>query len=89
MVKIDVEGAELEVMAGMSRTLWRDHPDILFEVDAPGIIEAEAHYAKIGEALGHYGYGVRRLEAAYPPGDWAVLHGIGSTVETGAETGGP
>jgi FkbM family methyltransferase len=87
MVKIDVEGAELEVLAGMPRTLWRDHPDILFEVDAPGMAEVEARFAKIGEALGHYGYAVRRLEAAYPPGDWAVLHGIGSTAETGAETG--
>jgi FkbM family methyltransferase len=84
MVKIDVEGAELEVLAGMPGTLWRHQPDILFEVDAQGMAEAEARYAKISEALGHYGYEVRRLEPAYPPGDWTVLHGIGSTDEAGA-----
>jgi len=83
MVKIDVEGAELEVLAGMSDTLWRHRPDVLFEVDAPGLSEAEARYTKVNQALEYYGYEVHRLEAAYPSADWAVLHGIGSIDESG------
>jgi len=76
MVRIDVKGAELEVLAGMPGNLSRHHPDILFEVDAPGMAEAEARYAKVSEALAHSGYEVRRLETAYPPQGWGVLNGI-------------
>ena len=77
MVRIDVEGAEMEVLAGMSDTLWRHHPDILFEVDAQSADEAASRYAKMSEALTHYGYEVQRLENAYPGEGGAVLHGIG------------
>lgn len=77
MVRIDVEGAEIEVLAGMPDTLWRHHPDILFEVDAQSADEAASRFAKTSEALTHYGYEVRRLEDAYPGEGGAVLHGIG------------
>ncbi|GEO40528.1 FkbM family methyltransferase [Skermanella aerolata] len=85
IVRIDVDGAELEVLAGMTATLWRHRPDILFEVAASSIGEAENRYAKVGEALVHYGYDVKRLEQAYPNAGAAVLHGIGFVDESEAD----
>jgi FkbM family methyltransferase len=77
MIRIDVEGAEIEVLAGMSDTLWRHHPDILFEIDARSADEAASRYAKMSEALTHYGYEVRRLEDDHPGEGGPVVHGIG------------
>ena len=77
MVRIDVEGAEVEVLAGMSNTLWRHHPDILFEIAASDADDAASRYTKMSEALTHYGYAVQRIEDAYPEEERAVVHGIG------------
>jgi FkbM family methyltransferase len=46
LVKIDTESTEADVLRGMSETLKRDHPDLIFEV-LPGLDTGE----RIGEIL--------------------------------------
>lgn len=49
-IKIDVEGFELEVLKGMSRTLELYHPDIYIEIHYVSLIEL------INKYLWHFGY---------------------------------
>jgi len=54
-VKIDVEGAEYEVLRGMERTLRATRPSVIFEA-----LDREA-LAKCTSLLEQLGYSVRRL----------------------------
>lgn len=74
VVKVDVEGAELDVLEGMADTLRRDRPVVVLEVDAPSQDEAEASGDELSRHLAVAGYRVERLEAGYPGSDWAVIH---------------
>jgi FkbM family methyltransferase len=58
VLKIDVEGAELSVIEGATRTLGQVRPNILIEVDDPNVEEA-------GRILRGYGY--RLMNADLPP----------------------
>jgi FkbM family methyltransferase len=58
MLKIDVEGAELEVIEGMRRTIAAHHPVILCEMHGKN-----AAFASLMESLG---YSVRTLENNLP-----------------------
>jgi len=55
LVKIDVEGAEYEVLRGMERTLRATGPSVVFEA-----LDRQA-LAKCTSLLEHSGYSVRRL----------------------------
>ena len=74
MVKIDVEGAELDVLHGMSETLTVYRPTILYEID-DATQDGLAH--KLGEAaqfLKAAGYRLIDLPPAYPDIPWKVAH---------------
>lgn len=75
-VKIDVEGAETQVLAGMSGAAARHRPVILCEVDAEQADQAAARLARVEGILAQWGYRTRRLERSYPrsAGGWEVEH---------------
>ncbi len=74
LVKVDVEGAELDVLAGMERTARRLHPAIVCEVDAATVEEAESKAAGVEAVLRGWGYAPYRLAESCTDGSWQVLH---------------
>jgi FkbM family methyltransferase len=79
-VKIDVEGAEMEVLQGMATTIQACKPTILFEID-DGNVEAFNQKATACETfLRAYGYQITRLEDSYPGGEWLVGHYLAQPV---------
>jgi FkbM family methyltransferase len=80
LVKIDVEGAELEVLEGMSATIQNYRPVIVFEID-DGDLEAFTRKQAGCEAfLVNNGYQVSRLEDSYQGSEWMVGHYFASYV---------
>ena len=78
LIKIDVEGAEIEVLEGMHDTMVKLRPTIVFEVDDALPDRAGDKFDAISKLLTSSGYSVRRLEQAYPGIEWTVLHGLAS-----------
>ena len=78
LVKIDVEGTEINVLEGMRRTLLTCRPQLVVEVDAATGGVAEAKFRAVTDWLQTAGYAVVRLEPAYPDLAWAVVHGVGT-----------
>lgn len=76
LVKIDVEGAELAVLRGMTAILERHQPIVLFEVDDAMSSKVEAQYLEIQEMLSGFGYRCERLDPSYPNVSWSVIHAI-------------
>jgi FkbM family methyltransferase len=69
VMKIDVEGAELEVLRGARRTLERWRPHLVFEFHAAAWERAGATIDEVRQLLhGDFGYEVRRL----PTGDESI-----------------
>jgi FkbM family methyltransferase len=64
MVKIDVEGAELEVLKGMEKTLIKNNPNIILEI-------LKEDQRKVIEYLNHLGYDGELDKKPYFPGDLA------------------
>ena len=73
-VKIDVEGAELDVLHGMERILKTYHPPLLFEIDDEFQDEFERKAKECTSFLEQRGYEITRLEDAYPMLNWHVGH---------------
>lgn len=73
-VKIDVEGAELEVLQGMRTTATRHRPTILCEIDAPDRQSLGERKSSIVAELADLGYAVRQLSPSYPQVGWCVEH---------------
>lgn len=73
-VKIDVEGAEVDVLRGMEATLHSDRPTLLVEADAADQAELTDRRGGIEAFLGRVGYRCTRLEGAYHDIAWQVTH---------------
>ena len=76
MVKIDVEGAELEVLTGMQHILHTAKPIVIFEVDDAEAATATQKYDACSAFLNKQAYKVTRMENAYPEIPWHVFHGV-------------
>jgi hypothetical protein len=74
IVKIDVEGAESQVLEGMTATLERDRPMVLVELDGPDAAAVQAKVDACRRILEQRAYVVTRLESAYPGNRWHVEH---------------
>jgi FkbM family methyltransferase len=76
LVKIDVEGAEMDVLEGMSETIQRFNPILLYEVDDgdPGTLRRR--WAALDDLVRGYGYAVHHLESSYPNRGWHVGHSL-------------
>jgi FkbM family methyltransferase len=84
LVKIDVEGGEVDVLDGMAATLARHRPLVIAEVDGPDDDCAEAKFAQLSDVLGRSGYTVERLADGYPGVAWSVLHLVARPAEDAA-----
>jgi hypothetical protein len=74
LVKVDVEGAELDALKGMAETLRTHRPTVLYEVDdasPAGLHRKAADLAAFWDAAG---YAVTTLPSAYEEIDWQVAH---------------
>lgn len=76
VVKIDVEGAEKDVLSGMSRSLQELRPVIVYEIDDATMDGFRRKYQGCEEFLQRFGYQSQRLEDSYPGIDWIVGHAI-------------
>ena len=61
LVKIDVEGAELLVLRGMSQLIERDRPDILLELTDEFLRELDADAGQVCDFLKEAGYEIHRV----------------------------
>jgi FkbM family methyltransferase len=73
-VKIDVEGAEPQVLSGAQRLLSARTPVVLCEVDDPTDSGAAAKSDRIRALLGAHGYVVRELAPSYLESRSRVVH---------------
>lgn len=76
VVKIDVEGAELDVLAGMAGLLATRAPVLLLELDAASAAEHERKAAEVAAWLTAHCYDMSRLPDGYPGDGWVVSHWV-------------
>lgn len=74
VVKIDVEGAEMDVLQGMQKVLRSRAPAIVLELDDETEAACERKLAACRSFLGALDYRVARLPNAYPDNRWFVRH---------------
>lgn len=74
VVKIDVEGVELEVLRGMHATLERDRPVIVCEIDDGTQAGYDRKHAECVDHLSSLGYTIEPLADSYVDGQWLVGH---------------
>lgn len=74
VVKIDVEGAELDVLQGMQKVLRTRAPLIVLELDDETEAACESKLAACRSFLDALQYRVARLPNAYPDNRWFVRH---------------
>ena len=75
-VKIDVEGAEIDALYGMSQTIAKWKPVIIYEVDdqkKEGLLNKQT---EIEDFLLSYGYEIKSLAQSYSGISWNVEHAI-------------
>ncbi len=75
-VKIDVEGAEIEVIQGMSETLTHYKPIVLYEIDDKERVTFLRRWDELDKVVSSLGYQITRLEPAYPGLAWNVGHSL-------------
>lgn len=76
VVKIDVEGAELGVLQGMTETIRRFKPVLIYEVDDGDRNAFERRWKALDDFVQRLGYRVSRLESSYPNLKWHVGHSV-------------
>ncbi|MBX3357725.1 MAG: FkbM family methyltransferase [Phycisphaeraceae bacterium] len=74
LVKVDVEGAEFEVLAGMEQTLARHAPRLIVEFDAATEPEVQTKRDRFESWARERGYTTELLERSYEDSNWCVVH---------------
>lgn len=74
VVKIDVEGAEIEVLRGMESTLAIHRPVVIYEIDGPDETTVQAKASVCAAHLEARRYEVGALPDSYPGTSWVVHH---------------
>lgn len=74
LVKVDVEGAEIDVFHGMAETLRKHRPKIVFEVDDATHGGLDRKTSQVTALLTSTGYVVTDLPASYGGQSWHVRH---------------
>ena len=74
LIKIDVEGAEHEVLEGLAKTLLAANPALLCEVDDATEEGLDRKRRELSETLVRSGYRVRVLPLSYDASEWHVAH---------------
>jgi FkbM family methyltransferase len=74
VVKIDVEGAEMDVLRGMDRVLRRWAPAVVVELDDETVGACEQKVSSCRSFLHDLGYRTELLSSSYPDGRWFVRH---------------
>lgn len=74
LIKVDVEGAELDVLRGMTRTLIAYAPVLIVELDDATETGLDEKTAKLADLLGGLDYSLTPLAASYPAVGWSVAH---------------
>ncbi|NEO36987.1 MAG: FkbM family methyltransferase [Moorea sp. SIOASIH] len=76
VVKIDVEGAEINVLRGMIQTIKEFQPILIYEVDDGNQESFKLKNKTIEMFIDSLGYKIMPLEPAYPNIPWYVGHAI-------------
>jgi len=74
LVKIDVEGAELAVLQGMTATLRRHRPQLLIEIDDATAAGLSRKMTSVRAFVAGHGYEISDLASSYQGPDWHVAH---------------
>jgi hypothetical protein len=74
LVKLDVEGAEMEVLEGMVAVIRRWGPTLVLELDDETLEKCEAKVSACQKFLTGLGYSTELLANSYPEGPWYVRH---------------
>lgn len=74
VVKVDVEGVELEVLDGLRDTLAKHRPVLVCELDASTAEGVASKVARTTSLLAEMGYAVRELPRSYEGSGWSVVH---------------
>jgi FkbM family methyltransferase len=74
LAKIDVEGAEMDVLIGMERALRDYSPVVVLELDGSTQSLCESKVSECRTYLESLGYGAEPLPNSYPDGRWFVRH---------------
>ena len=79
-VKVDVEGAELDVLQGMRETIKTHQPTIIYEVDDGDRAGYERKYNELANFFESLNYQVTQTENSYNTIDWCVGHAIATPI---------
>jgi FkbM family methyltransferase len=74
VVKIDVEGVELEVLQGMSKTIAEFKPVLLYEVDDGRKDSFHRRWKELDDYVAGFGYSINHLKSSYANSGWNVGH---------------
>jgi FkbM family methyltransferase len=75
-VKVDVEGAELDVLKGMTETIKTYQPTVIYEIDDGDRAAYERKYQELADFFEQLNYRVTQTENSYDTIDWCVGHAI-------------